>query len=69
MTVIVGTKIPGETSTVLTTNPDADPPRKTTIEMPNQNALVKTITPGPPKWSNYVKGMQNKLVGVNKKIL
>jgi galactokinase len=56
VTVMVGKKIPGEETTILTMNPHTDPPNKTTIEMPNKNALVKTITPGPPKWSNYVKG-------------
>lgn len=56
VTVMVGKKIDGDITTILTTNKDADLPRKTTIEMPNINALVKTIPPGPPKWSNYVKG-------------
>ncbi|RZC38126.1 galactokinase-like, partial [Asbolus verrucosus] len=63
VTVVVGKKIKGEMSTVITTNPDVDPPNKTTIEMPNKNALVKTITPGPPKWSNYVKGVISNYIG------
>lgn len=56
VTVIVGNKIPGDISTVITTNPDVDEPLKTTIEMPHPNALIKKIPPSPPKWSNYIKG-------------
>jgi galactokinase len=63
VTVMVGKKIPGEETTILTMNPHTDPPNKTTIEMPNKNALVKTITPGPPKWSNYVKGVISNYIG------
>ncbi|EFA08251.1 galactokinase [Tribolium castaneum] len=63
VTVIVGKKVSGEETTIITTNPDADPPKKATIEMPNKNALVKTIPPGPPKWSNYVKGVISNYVG------
>lgn len=57
MTVIVGRKIEGDITTIHTTNPDADQPRTTTIEMPNANALVRTIAHMGPKWSLYVKGM------------
>lgn len=61
VTVMVGKKVPGEVTTVVTTSPDCDAPKKTTIEMPNKNALVKIIPPGPPKWSNYVKGDNKKI--------
>lgn len=57
VTVIVGRKIEGDITTIHTTNPDADQPRTTTIEMPNANALVRTIAHTGPKWSLYVKGV------------
>ncbi|KAL1495011.1 hypothetical protein ABEB36_010501 [Hypothenemus hampei] len=57
VTVIVGRKIGGDISTIVTTNPDADNPKKATIEMPNQNALVRTIEHSGPKWNLYVKGI------------
>jgi len=61
VTVIVGRKIEGDITTIHTTNPDADQPRTTTIEMPNANALVRTIAHTGPKWSLYVKGMYVKV--------
>ncbi|ERL95343.1 hypothetical protein D910_12608 [Dendroctonus ponderosae] len=57
VTIIVGRKIDGDITTLVTTNPDADKPRKITIEMPNKNALVRTIEHSGPKWCLYVKGV------------
>ncbi|XP_066260031.1 galactokinase-like [Euwallacea similis] len=57
VTVIVGRQIDGDITTIFTNNPDADNPRKITIEMPNSNALVRTIAHDGPKWSLYVKGV------------
>lgn len=53
---MVGKAIAGEETILFTTNKDADEPKKTVIEMPNRNALVRTLTPCPPKWANYVRG-------------
>ncbi|XP_019880289.1 galactokinase-like [Aethina tumida] len=63
VTVIVGSAIEGEETTLVTTNIDADKPLRTTFEVPNKNSLVRTITPGPPKWSNYVKGVIANYLG------
>lgn len=60
VTVVVGSKISGEESTVITTCKTADQPHKTVIEMPNKNALVRALTPGEPKWANYVKGISTQ---------
>ncbi|CAG9773660.1 unnamed protein product [Ceutorhynchus assimilis] len=57
VTVIVGRKIAGDITTIVTTNQDADEPRTINIEMPNVNALVRTIEHTGPKWSLYVKGV------------
>ncbi|XP_060523378.1 galactokinase-like [Cylas formicarius] len=63
VTVIVGRKIGGEFSTAITLNKDADLPRKITIEMPNENALVRTIEHSGPKWGLYVKGVIANYIG------
>lgn len=47
----------GEESTVITTCEEADEPHRVTIEMPNKDALVQALTPGPPKWANYIRGV------------
>lgn len=57
VTVIVGRQIPGEESTVLTTCKLIGSPNKVIIDMPNENALVRALIPGEPKWANYLKGM------------
>lgn len=59
----MGSAIEGEETTLVTTNIDADKPLRTTFEVPNKNSLVRTITPGPPKWSNYVKGVIANYLG------
>lgn len=56
---MVGKRISGEESILVTTNPDADLPKRAIIEMPNPNALVRTLIPAPPKWANYVRGKCN----------
>lgn len=53
--MILGRKVEGPTSTVITLNKDADEPKKVTIE--------KLITPGTPKWANYVKGVVANYIG------
>lgn len=60
ITIIVGRQIPGEESTIVTGCTTVDKPHKVVIEMPNKNALVRALTPGKPKWANYVKGIINK---------
>lgn len=61
MTVIVGSKIPGYESTVITTNKDVDLPRKAVIEMPDKRALISYCKPGKPLWANYVRGKNGQL--------
>ncbi|KAF2897693.1 hypothetical protein ILUMI_08487 [Ignelater luminosus] len=63
VTVIVGSKIPGYESVVITTNKDVDFPRKTTIEMPDKRALIYYCKPGKPKWANYIKGVVVNYIG------
>lgn len=63
VTVIVGSKISGEESIVVTTNKDADEPKKITIEMPNKSSLVCVCRPGKPKWANYIKGVIANYIG------
>lgn len=63
VTVIVGKKISGDITTVISTNKDVDEPKTITIEMPNANALVRTIEHTGPKWSLYVKGVIANYIG------
>ncbi|XP_030758619.1 galactokinase-like [Sitophilus oryzae] len=63
VTVVVGRRICGEIATVVTTNKEVDEPRKITIDMPNPNALVKTLEHTGPKWGLYVKGVISNYVG------
>lgn len=62
VTVIAGSKVEGDVSTVVTLNP-AMSTRKATFEMPKKEALVKTIPTGDPKWANYVKGVVANYIG------
>lgn len=57
VTVIVGRQITDTTniSTIITTNADADKPRRVQIEMPDEQRSLVAL--GPPKWSAYIKGM------------
>ncbi|KAF7286464.1 hypothetical protein GWI33_005104 [Rhynchophorus ferrugineus] len=63
VTVIVGRKVDGDVTTIITTNKDADEPRTITIEMPNEQALVRTLEHSGPKWGLYVKGVIANYVG------
>ncbi|KAK4874707.1 hypothetical protein RN001_014067 [Aquatica leii] len=63
VTVIVGKKISGYESVVITTKKDVDSPNKVVIEMPNKRALISYCKPGKPKWANYVKGVIVNYVG------
>lgn len=56
-TIMVGKKISGQQSVVVTTSPNVDKPNKATIEMPSKDALVRGLVREPPKWSNYVRGL------------
>ncbi|XP_050302581.1 galactokinase-like [Anthonomus grandis grandis] len=57
VTIIVGRKVAGDVATIVTTNKDVDDPKKITVEMPNRNALVRTLEHSGPKWCLYVKGV------------
>lgn len=71
MTVIVGSKIPGHESTVITTNKDVDLPRKAVIEMPDKRALISYCKPGKPQWANYIRGKKRQIESkfISKKII
>lgn len=60
VTVIVGSKIAGYQSVVVTTNADVDKPRIKTIHMPNKRMNTNPCKPGKPKWANYIKGAKTK---------
>lgn len=54
MTVMVGSQTSGHDVTVITTAEDADDPRKIHFSLPTDGA---PLSPGSPKWANYVKGV------------
>lgn len=51
VTVVVGSQVPGQEVTVVTTSEEADEPRRTAF------SLVSASAPGTPRWANYVKGV------------
>lgn len=57
--MVVGSKIGGEFSTVVTTNEEIQGPHKVRISMPAKSALIRLCAKGDPKWTNYVKGIIN----------
>ncbi|KAK5640775.1 hypothetical protein RI129_009322 [Pyrocoelia pectoralis] len=57
VTLIVGSKISGYESVVITTNRDVDSPRRVIIKMPDKRASISNCVPGIPKWANYIKGV------------
>ena len=57
VTIIVGRKTGGDMCRVQTLAPEADEPTYT--EFPS-----KGLSPGSPKWANYVKGVVDKFPGV-----
>lgn len=62
-TVIVGSKIQGYESVVMTTSKHVDSPRRAIIEMPDKRALICICKPGKPKWANYIKGVIVNYIG------
>lgn len=54
--MIVGKKTEGDESTVVTTNPHVDDPKKVTIGMPSPNAPIRALLRDGPKWALYMKG-------------
>ncbi|KAF5288301.1 hypothetical protein FQR65_LT12033 [Abscondita terminalis] len=63
VTVIVGKKISGYESVIVTTKNDVDSPKKAVIDMPDKRALISYCKPGKPKWANYVKGVIVNYIG------
>lgn len=63
VTVIAGKKIDGSESTVLTTNPNIDEPKKVTFDMPNPNAPIRALLRIGPKWVLYMKGVISNYIG------
>ncbi|GLV44606.1 Galactokinase [Carabus blaptoides fortunei] len=54
VTIIVGRKINSDISTVVTTNPDIFPKR---VE------ITRPLSPGEPKWANYIRGVMANYLG------
>lgn len=54
VTVVVGSQVPGQDVTVVTTNEDADEPRKVDFSLSGDGS---SLSPGSPSWANYVKGV------------
>lgn len=54
VTVMVGSPTPDQDVTLTTLSEDADEPRKIRFHLPTDGA---PLSPGLPKWANYVKGV------------
>lgn len=54
MTVMLGSETSDQDVTVTTLNEDADEPRKIHFHLPTDGT---PLSPGSPKWANYVKGV------------
>lgn len=63
ITVIVGKKTDGDESTIVTTNPHVDEPKKVTIGMPSPNAPIRALLRDGPKWALYMKGVIVNYIG------
>ncbi|KAF5285913.1 hypothetical protein FQA39_LY04374 [Lamprigera yunnana] len=61
VTVIVGSRISGYESVIITTNQDVDISQKATIEMPNMQTTYSNNKK--PKWANYIRGVVVNYVG------
>ncbi|NXJ88310.1 GALK1 Galactokinase, partial [Corythaixoides concolor] len=53
-TVVVGSPTQDGTISILTTSPEADEPRRVQFPAPHQSS---PLSPGQPRWANYVKGV------------
>ncbi|KAM9816687.1 galactokinase [Neosynchiropus ocellatus] len=54
VTVVVGSQAPGRDVAVVTTSKDADEPRRAVF---NMSSDASALSPGSPRWANYVKGV------------
>lgn len=54
VTVVVGSQTSGQDVTVVTTNEDADEPRRLDFSLSSDGS---SLSPGLPSWANYVKGV------------
>ena len=54
VTVMVGSQTSDQDVTVTTLSEDADEPRKIHFHLPRDGT---PLSPGSPKWANYVKGV------------
>ncbi|OPJ88588.1 galactokinase [Patagioenas fasciata] len=53
-TVLVGSRTKDRTISIITTSADADEPRRVQFPAPSQSS---PLSPGQPRWANYVKGV------------
>ncbi|CAH1116088.1 unnamed protein product [Phaedon cochleariae] len=65
VTVIVGKKIEGNVVSIHTTTKFSDCEQKTSFELPNDCAKVRTLSHDGPKWAKYIKGVIANYIGEN----
>ena len=61
VTVLVGKKTDGQQCRVLTLTEGVDDPNYVEFPVPTESS---PLTPGTPKWANYVKGVVNFYKGI-----
>lgn len=66
VTVVVGKKAEGGNCRVVTMAPGADEPHVVEFPVPTEDT---PLTPGKPKWANYVKGVVQHYKGTVKPVL
>ncbi|XP_062331082.1 galactokinase isoform X2 [Osmerus eperlanus] len=54
VTVVVGSRTPGQSVTIVTAEKDVEEPRRVTFDLPKPGEV---LSPGKPSWANYVKGV------------